>query len=71
MPVYTFEDILNGAIDRISPGATVLMSAFHKGPDGGVAASKGIIKESLYHKSGRFKITCGITKCGDDHVCTK
>ena len=71
MPIYSFEQLLNGAMDRVSPGSTILLSSFHKGPPGGVAVAKNIIKESLFHRSGKMIITCGYSKCGDKHVCTK
>lgn len=72
MPMYSFEQIIAGATDKLSPGANILMSSFHNGPSGGVSAAKNAIQESLHHRSGKHKIICGVTVLGkDDHVCSK
>lgn len=72
MPMYSFEQIIAGSTDKLSPGAQTLMASFHNGPSGGFGAAKGVIQETLYHRSGKQKIICGVTVLGkDDHVCSK
>jgi len=71
MPVNSFEQIANMAMDRLNPGSTVLMGSYHNGPQGGVAAARGMVHESLENQFGKQIIICGVTKLGDEHVCDK
>jgi hypothetical protein len=69
MPVYTFEGVIQSALDKLQPGGIVLTNSYHRSSD--ITAIPNAIQVTLFHRTGVRRIMCGVFTLGKDTaVCS-